>query len=79
MGGDTQRDRQVRQFELHVEDERSSDLRLDMVVVSDVFRAVQLADKLLNASSHHRGVLVYESGQRIFGLGSCATRPDLRL
>jgi hypothetical protein len=51
-----------------------------MVVISDVVRAVDLADRLLNASSHHRGVLVYESGRRIFGLGSCAThRPDLRL
>jgi len=45
------------------------------LVVGDVMRALRAADRLIDESSHHRGVEVSENGRRLFGLGSRATPP----
>ena len=65
----------LRQFQLLVDDDRYDAPTLHLVVVGDVIRALAEAERLIDRSTHHRGVEICEHGRRLFGLGSRAQAP----
>jgi hypothetical protein len=69
------RRRRLRYFELVVDDDRPEIAPERVLVAGDLFLAVVRAQQLTNDSFHYRGVVVWESGRRLFGIGSCASAP----
>jgi hypothetical protein len=61
----------VQDFEFYVDDDRSRDPRVFVVMTRDSERARVLASRCLAESAHHRGIEVRAARQRLFGLGSC--------
>ncbi len=62
----------IRQFQLFVDDDRYTVPSVRFLSARDIVSALAVADRLIDESSHHRGVEVCENGRRLFGLGSCA-------
>jgi hypothetical protein len=59
-------------FEIYIDDERYSAPSLYLVSAANEARARTLAEQLLNASEHHRGVELRRQDERIYALGSFA-------
>ena len=66
----------MNQFELFVDDDRYRVPTLTFVMVTDTHRALEIAEGLMGESPHHHGVEVCQRGRRLFGIGSCATKPE---
>lgn len=64
----------MRKFHFYVDDQRCGIPRELAVEAVNEARARQLAQRVLEDSAHHLGVEVCEGGERLFGLGSFATR-----
>jgi len=60
-------------FEIYIDDGRYSAPSLYLVSAASEARARALAEQLLNASQHHRGVELRHQDERIFALESFAT------
>ena len=61
----------MQDFEFYVDDDRSRDPRVFVVMTRDSERARVLAGRCLAESAHHLGIEVRSARQRLFGLGSC--------
>jgi hypothetical protein len=59
-------------FEIYIDDGRYSAPSLYLVSAASEARARALAERLLNASAHHRGVELRRQDERLFALGSLA-------
>jgi hypothetical protein len=59
-------------FEIYIDDNRYSVPSLYLITASSEDRARVVAEELLRASSHHKGVEVRRDGAPLYRLGSCA-------
>jgi hypothetical protein len=64
----------VRDFEIYIDDSRYATPTFVLVQASDEQGARAIAAQKLAEDERHRGVEVWESGVRLFGLGSFADR-----
>ena len=64
----------MRRYTLYIDHARRSGPIEFLIEVSGVARAREVAERMLAESDDHLGVEVCERGERLFGIGSFATR-----
>ncbi len=67
----------VKTFELYLDDDRYAVPTLHLVPADDAQAVLQFARRMIEENTHHRGVEICLSGERIEGLGTFAVRRAL--